>query len=126
MELEHVLHEAGHVVTGCARDAAEAVRLAEASPPDLALVDMNLADGATGADVARRLARAHGTAVVFLTANPEHAQADFAGFLGVISKPFEERTILETAAWAAALRDGRSDAAPPRRLRRAGRELSRD
>lgn len=119
MELEHVLSEAGHVVVGCAMDAAEALRFAEAQPPDLALVDINLRDGASGGDIARALVQSHGTVVVFLTANPEQIPTGFAGAIGAVTKPFDDRTIQAVVEFAARFRVERSALRPPPRLRLA-------
>ena len=58
-----------------------------ATHPDLALVDIHLADGPTGVDVGRRLAQS-GIAVVFMTANLKRIPPDFAGALGAIGKPY--------------------------------------
>lgn len=93
MELELVLEETGCDVVGCAMDRAGALAIAEREPPDLALVDINLLDGMTGPDIARRLVDEFGAAVIFLTANPEQIPEDFAGALGAVSKPFDEATI---------------------------------
>ena len=93
MELELVLSESGCQVVGCAMDTAGALGLAGQNRPDLALVDINLLDGMTGPEIARRLINDHGSAVVFLTANPEQIPDGFAGALGAVSKPFDEATI---------------------------------
>ena len=82
MELELVLGESGCDVVGCAMDQASAFAVAEREHPDLALIDVNLLDGMTGPRIAQRLVRDHGTAVVFLTANPEQIPEGFAGALG--------------------------------------------
>ena len=100
MELELVLSESGCNVVGCAMDTAGALAIAEQDRPELALVDINLLDGMTGPDIARRLIKDHGTAVVFLTANPEQIPDGFAGALGAVSKPFDEATILGVVAFA--------------------------
>ena len=83
-----------------AGDAKEAVDLLGDRAWELALVDINLLDGMTGPDIARRLIKDHGTAVVFLTANPEQIPDGFAGALGAVSKPFDEATILGVVAFA--------------------------
>jgi len=100
MELELVLSEAGCDVVGCAMDTAGALSIAERDRPELALVDINLLDGLTGPDIALRLIKEYGAAVVFLTANPEQIPDGFAGALGAVSKPFDEATILGVVAFA--------------------------
>lgn len=106
MDLESSLCEAGHEVVGAAGDAEAALRLAEARP-EIAFVDVNLRDGDTGPEIARRLAHEHGVRVVFLTANPLSVIGRSTGAFGVLSKPFEPaavshvlRTVLEDSVIA--------------------------
>ena len=119
MELEHVLTDAGHVVVGCAMDQVEALSLAAHSPPDVALVDVNLRDGPTGPDVARALVAAHQSVVVFLTANPEQIPEGFSGAIGALTKPFDDQTIRAVVAFAARFRQEKATDHPPGRLRLA-------
>ena len=57
--------------------------------PDIAFVDIQLADHSSGLDVCRLMrSRWPLTAVVFLTANPKMIPDDFLGAYGVIPKPF--------------------------------------
>ncbi|BBE70723.1 response regulator [Oharaeibacter diazotrophicus] len=87
LELEDVLQENGHRVLGPAMSRNQAVRLAEETRPDLALVDVHLLDGPTGVEVARHLS-SKGVPVVFMTANVRRIPEDFAGAIGVIEKPY--------------------------------------
>ena len=90
VELEHVLQEMGHRVVGHAVASRDAVELAAREAPDLALIDMHLSDGPTGAEAARIMARDFKTAVLFLTANPARIPEDFALACGVMSKPYTD------------------------------------
>ena len=119
MELELVLGESGCDVVGCAMDQAGAFAIAAREHPDLALIDVNLLDGMTGPRIARRLVAAHGTAVVFLTANPEQIPEGFAGALGAVSKPFDEQTIRAVVDFARQFILYRTLGEPPRRFRLA-------
>lgn len=119
MELEMVLGEAGCTVVGCAMDSAGALALAERERPDLALVDVNLLDGMTGPAIARQLVTGFGTAVIFLTANPEQIPAGFAGALGAISKPIDESTIRGAVAFARQFIRHRTFGEPPRHFQPA-------
>lgn len=116
MELELVLSESGCEVVGCAMDTAGALELAERERPDLALVDINLLDGTTGPEIARRLVSEYGAAVVFLTANPEQIPDGYAGALGAVSKPFDEATIQAVVAFSRQLILHRTMGEPPRRF----------
>jgi len=116
MELELVLSESGCEVVGCAMDRAGALAIAARDRPDLALVDINLLDGMTGPDIARHLVKEYGSAVVFLTANPEQIPDGFAGALGAVSKPFDEATILGVVAFARHFIQHGAIGEPPRRF----------
>lgn len=119
MELELVLGETGCDVVGCAMDRAGALAIAQREPFDLALVDINLLDGMTGPDIARRLVDEFGSAVIFLTANPEQIPEGFAGALGAVSKPFDEATIQGAVTFARQFIRDRTVGEPPRRFRLA-------
>ncbi|HYD28195.1 response regulator [Brevundimonas sp.] len=119
MELELVLGESGCDVVGCAMDQVSAFTVAAREHPDLALIDVNLLDGLTGPRIAQRLVGEYGTAVVFLTANPEQIPEGFAGALGAVSKPFDERTIRAVVDFARQFIHHRTVGEPPRRFRLA-------
>ena len=119
MELELVLGECGCDIVGCAMDQASAFSIAGRERPDLALVDINLLDGMTGPRIAQTLVGEHGTAVVFLTANPEQIPEGFAGALGAVSKPFDEQTICGGVDFGRQFILHRTVGEPPRRFRLA-------
>lgn len=97
LDLERILTDAGYHVAAIAADSASALDAAPGCA--LAFVDVNLRDGRTGPDVARRIAHEHGVKVVFVTANPSQI-GDPDDALGYIRKPFSERAILAAAAVA--------------------------
>lgn len=109
MELQAILEDLGYEVVGIAADAAGTWPLLDRQP-SLALVDLNLRDGPTGAEIAKRLVREHGVPVLFMTANPRLLGEGLAGCIGVLSKPCDEAAV--SAAVAYALR-GRSVGMPP-------------
>lgn len=119
LEIEFVLRELGHSVAGVAMDTARALAAAQSRPIDLALVDINLRDGATGPELARRLVGEHGAAVIFLTANPEQIPDGFAGALGAMPKPFDDRAIRDLVCFASTVIRDRTVPPPPRRFRMA-------
>lgn len=119
MELEMVLTDAGCDVVGCAMDRNGAFVIAEQQRPELALVDVNLLDGLTGPQIAKRLVEDYGAAVIFLTANPEQIPEGFAGALGAVSKPFDEQTIRAVVSFANQFIQTRTLGVPPRRFRLA-------
>ncbi len=119
MELELVLGDSGCDVVGCAMDKAGAFAVADRERPDLALIDVNLLDGITGPQIAQRLVTDYGTAVVFLTANPEQIPDGFSGALGAVSKPFDEQTIRAVVDFARQFIQHRTVGEAPRRFRLA-------
>lgn len=113
-QLQDDLTEAGHAVVGCAASAAHALKLAAETRPDLALVDIHLADGPTGVGVAQRLAEANrDTAVLFMTANMKRIPDGFCGALGVIGKPHTAHGIRRAMAFVARALDGGAPPPPP-------------
>ena len=119
MELDYVLRESGHEVVGCAMDASEALALAAEARPDVALVDVNLRDGLSGPEIARKLIQEHEVVVVFLTANPEQIPEGFSGAIGVVTKPFDAQTLREVVAFASRFGRERVVGDRPLRLRLA-------
>lgn len=69
LELERIVQEAGHQTVGPVSTVEQA--LAYAPKSDVALVDLNLSDGLSGAQLARRLIDRFGVDVIFVTGSPE-------------------------------------------------------
>lgn len=110
-----MVSEAGHDLVGLAADRDTAIALIAQASVDLALVDLHLADGWTGADVARAAAE-NGVAAVFTTANPSMLPPDLAGACAVMSKPYTPRQVQACLRYIAARIDGEDIDAPPRGL----------
>ncbi len=106
LELESLLQDAGHEVVGIAASSDEALALGADLGPDLAFVDIHLADGPTGVEAARRLSRESGITVLFMTANAKRIPDDFVEAHGVIAKPYTERGVLQALDYVIASRDG--------------------
>jgi DNA-binding response OmpR family regulator len=109
--LEATIEDLGYEPIGIAPDMEAAMSLACARP-DLALVDLNLRDGETGALIGARLGREHGVAVLFLTANPRSLGAGVPGTLGVVAKPYDEGVISEIIDFALKRKRGARATAP--------------
>ncbi|MET3893717.1 CheY-like chemotaxis protein [Bosea sp. OAE506] len=114
METEAIVEDLGHYPVGIAATSQEALALAAAEEPDVALVDVNLADGPTGPEVGARLAEL-GIAVVFITANPRMLQNRIENAIGVFDKPVADRDLAELLEYVTSRAAGRP-AAPPSRL----------
>ena len=113
-ELEYVIQSSGAEPVGHAMTAEEAIKLARETLPDLALVDVHLADGPTGIDAAREMTEHCGAVVLFITANLRRLPDDFAGACGVMTKPYSERQIrLALDFIRGCVIDGRCDGPPP-------------
>ncbi|WP_282567580.1 response regulator [Devosia sp. 1566] len=112
-EIEHVIAEMGHQPVGIAADQRTALSLAATT--DVALVDLNLEDGPTGAAIGRALSQTHGVTVLFMTANPSQLGTGIPGTLGVLPKPVTDKELRDAVGYAVARRQAQ-EAAPPRRL----------
>ncbi|AIK41008.1 MULTISPECIES: response regulator [Brucella] len=109
--VEEAVLSLGHEAIGTATTAKEAYELADKA--EVAFVDVNLIDGATGPEIGRRLA-ADGVTVVFMPGNPEQLGSGVGGALGVISKPVMDLELVETIQYATDHHAGRDCIAPKR------------
>jgi DNA-binding NarL/FixJ family response regulator len=105
VQLESYLQAAGCEIVGIAADEREALRLAAAALPDLALVDIRLAGGADGIRAAEELRARHDIPSLFVSGNldPQSmaraARVDPAGYL---HKPFTAHELVEAVERALA------------------------
>lgn len=102
MDLESIVSEMGHRVTGVARTRDEAVDLGKADTPDLILADIQLADNSSGIDAVNDLMGELGERpVIFITAFPERlltGEKHEPAFL--ISKPYAEEQVISAVSQA--------------------------
>jgi len=108
--LRALLARLGYSVTGAAPTAELALALFEAQPPDLVLLDVELADGSDGIELARELNRRRPVPLVFLTAFTDRATFERAKEVGpcaFLNKPYDE-TLLGNAIELAAQQFARS------------------
>lgn len=104
MSLQFLLELEGHEILGVADDLPSAIDAADRSSPELALVDIQLARGSSGFEVAARL-RERGIACIFLTGNaPDKPRPDLA--LGCLPKPYSDAGLMSAVAVAEAYRGG--------------------
>jgi DNA-binding response OmpR family regulator len=106
LELEGRLQEAGHEVLGPTSTVEAALELAERRKPDLALVDINLGDGGSGIELARRLLERWGTPSLFLSGQTQEARENNDAAIGRIGKPFSATAVLESIDVAKAIAAG--------------------
>ncbi|EPX86359.1 response regulator receiver protein [Rubellimicrobium thermophilum DSM 16684] len=92
LDLQTIVADMGHAITGVARTRDAAVALAGIEKPDLILADIQLADRSSGIDAVNEILRARGDIpVIFITAFPERlltGERPEPAFL--ISKPYRE------------------------------------
>jgi DNA-binding response OmpR family regulator len=111
--LAPVVSAAGFHLLGLAADRETAVALLRSTDVQIAVVDLRLADGWTGADVARA-AVDEGVAVVFVTASPDRVPKDLAAPYGVIEKPYAPEAVAAALRFVAMrLRGVAAGEAPP-------------
>ncbi|MEE4187958.1 MAG: response regulator [Roseobacter sp.] len=102
MDLEGIISDMGHRVTGVARTRDEAVKLGSTDAPDLILADIQLADNSSGIDAVNDLmAKLGERPVIFITAFPERLLTGAKhepAFL--ISKPYAEDQVVSAISQA--------------------------
>ena len=89
MDLESLVTDLGHSVTGVARTLKEAMQLFAKTPPKMVLADIQLADGSSGIDAINMILKTSDIPVIFITAFPERllsGERPEPAFL--ITKPF--------------------------------------
>ena len=86
-QLEETLVAAGYEVCGIARTVEEAVVLGELHKPDLAVLDVRLAKGGQGPEIARRLNGKANFGILYATGTANRTLTQTDGD-AVISKPF--------------------------------------
>lgn len=94
MDLETIVRDLGHSVTGVAVTRDEAVAQALADRPGLVLADIQLADDSSGIDAVKDILAEFSVPVIFITAFPERlltGERPEPTFL--ITKPFQRSTV---------------------------------
>lgn len=102
MDLQSIVTEMGHAVTGVARTRDEAVALGKAERPDLIFADIQLADNSSGIDAVNDLLEILGDVpVIFITAYPERLlTGEKAEPAFLITKPYSEEQVRIAASQA--------------------------
>ncbi len=93
---EEILVGAGYAVCGIARTVAEAVALAHQHKPDLAVLDLRLADGGLGTEVAAQLLPLGRLGVLYATGNISQVMLTTADGHAYISKPYGAADLLRS------------------------------
>lgn len=101
MDIETIVRDLGHEVTGIAVTRDEAVGLAMEDRPGLVLADIQLADDSSGIDAVKDILADMDVPVIFITAFPERlltGERPEPTFL--ITKPFQRSTVKAAIAQA--------------------------
>ena len=94
MDIESIVRDLGHNVTGVAVTRDEAIAQARKSPPGLVLADIQLADDSSGIDAVKDILAEFAVPVIFITAFHERLLTGTRPeptFL--ITKPFQRATV---------------------------------
>ena len=101
MDIESIVLDVGHQVTGIATTREEAVAAATEQQPGLILADIQLADDSSGIDAVKDILEKFSVPVIFITAFPERlltGERPEPTFL--ITKPFQRSTVKAAIAQA--------------------------
>ncbi|CDZ54053.1 response regulator [Neorhizobium galegae] len=109
MALEEAIVKLGHDVVGIAAGKSQARDFLDVA--EIALVDINLLDGASGVAIARELSE-KGISVVFMTANPEAVADGVEGALGVTAKPVADGDLAKLLKFVSSHRAGHKPTCP--------------
>jgi two-component system, response regulator PdtaR len=103
MECEFILTDAEYDVVGIAADEPRALLLAEREQPDLVLMDIRLARGGNGLDVAASIIERWGIRSIFVSAHGDQAtreRAAGANPAGWVVKPYTANALLKAIGLA--------------------------
>ena len=101
MDIETIVRDLGHTVTGVAVTRDEAVAQAMARRPGLVLADIQLADDSSGIDAVKDILNEFKVPVIFITAFPERLlTGQRPEPTCLITKPFQRSTLKTAIAQA--------------------------
>jgi len=95
MLTEETLVEHGYEVCGIASTVAEAVALAKAHKPDLAVIDLHLADNGLGTEIAAQLSEMKNLGVLYTTGASQTILTTTDGHAR-LAKPFQETELVRS------------------------------
>lgn len=103
MDMEAMVEDSGHRVLADAASLRDVESMSGYPVPQLAFVDLHLADDTDGLDVSRLIQQRWPDAlIVYVTANVSRIPLDFAGAHGVIAKPFSHSGVVNAINYLAA------------------------
>jgi len=93
---EKILVEHGYEVCGIARTVPEAVALGQRHKPDLAVLDLRLADGGLGTEVAAQLDGGHRPGVLYASGNISNVMLTATDGDACLAKPYRSSDLLRS------------------------------
>ena len=109
---EQVIVGAGYEVCGIARTVTEAVALARSHKPDLAVVDLRLADEQLGTEIAAQLGNLDRPRILYATGNSKQIALTNADGEACLTKPYSAASLLRALEIVAKMATAGS-ASPP-------------
>ena len=100
---EEILLEHGYEVCGIARTVAEAVTLSRHHKPDLAVIDLRLADGGLGTEIIAPLVALGRVGVLYASANITLAMLTILDGDACLSKPYRSADLVHSLAIVAGI-----------------------
>jgi DNA-binding response OmpR family regulator len=94
--LAQIIVDAGYEMCGIARTVDEAIELGLSQKPDLAVLDLRLADGRAGTEIAARLTGLGRLGVLYSTSNVSRFMLTAADGQACLYKPYSIRTLLRS------------------------------
>lgn len=115
--LQDILEQSGYTVTAAVRSVDEAIIAVEKQLPDFAIIDLHLANGSTGTDLARHLRQRANVGIIFSTGNDnQEISPDVAD--AVMVKPYRLGDVVSGLRIISELATaGHTDIKPPRSFR---------
>ncbi|MGB7432361.1 MAG: response regulator [Ahrensia sp.] len=112
MDIEDMVIDLGHRVTGIARTHSEAIALIGKEKPGIVLADIQLADGSSGIDAVNEILTQINVPVIFITAYPERLlTGDRPEPAYLVTKPFQPNTVSALISQALFFGDNAKEAA---------------
>lgn len=112
MDIEDMVVDLGHRVTGIARTHSEAMALMNKEKPGIVLADIQLADGSSGIDAVNEILTQINVPVIFITAYPERLlTGDRPEPAYLVTKPFQPAMVSALISQALFFGDGAKEAA---------------
>lgn len=106
--LKREVELAGHVVLGPVSTSEEALEIATADPPDVALLNIDLRHGLNGGIVAKLLGERWNTPCIFVSGSRSRAERYSRFAVGYLAKPWGSETISDALSVVHSIIEGTS------------------